>query len=61
MTENMKMLLEIVSEKRELAAKVGGGKAGEGEKTCACVMVGSGEYTHGDVRCICIIGGDGNW
>ena len=39
----------------------GGGKAGEGEKTCACVMGGGGQYSDGSVRCVCIIGGDGNW
>jgi len=39
----------------------GGGKADEGEKTCACVMGGGGEYSDGSVRCVCIIGGDGNW
>ena len=38
----------------------GGGKASEGEKTCACVM-GGGENKDGSVRCVCIIGGDGDW
>jgi len=58
MTENMKKLLEFVSANKELAVKIGG-KAGEGEKTCACVM-GGGEYSDSSVRCVCIIGGDGN-
>ena len=98
MTENMKKLLECLSEKKEYCDKLntmsrdeiialakelgfeltetelsqpeelsddeldavagagrcicsfGGGKAGEGEKTCACVMGGGGEYSDGSVR-----------
>ena len=60
MTENMKKLLELVAGGKCICSFGGGGKAGEGEKTCACVL-GGGEYADGSVRCVCIIGGDGNW
>lgn len=43
MTVNMKKLLELASENQELVAKVGG-KAGEGEKNCVCIIGGDGNW-----------------
>ena len=61
MTENMKKLLDLVAGGGKCICSFGGGgKAGKGEKTCACVL-GGGEYADGSVLCVCIIGGDGNW